>query len=180
MTFFSYDFSQKKIINNPNNPVDRLELTDIPSPYLNGILDEFLQNEHLAPIIETNRGCQYGCSFCFWGQATLTKLRKFNLDTIKEEIRYISERTKNPSKVKYIADANFGILKRDSEIADTFMECKEKYDFPKRLFIYSLKNQTIHSISTFEKIKTIANMSLSMESVNEKTLIDIGSCHSLP
>ena len=74
----------------------------------------------------------------------------------------------------YIADANFGILKRDSEIADTFMECKEKYDFPKRLFIYSLKNQTIHSISTFEKIKTIANMSMSMESVNEKTLNDIG------
>ena len=44
----------------------------------------------------------------------------------------------------------------------------------KLLLIYSLKNQTIHSISTFEKIKTIANMSMSMESVNEKTLIDIG------
>ncbi len=173
-TFFSYDFSHKKIINNPNNPIDRLELTDIPSPYLNGILDEFLQDEHLAPIIETNRGCPYGCSFCFWAQATLTKLRRFNLDTIKEEIRYISERTKNPTKLLYIADANFGILKRDSEIADTLMECKEKYDFPKRLFIYSLKNQTMQSISTFEKIKTIANMSMSMESVNEKTLYDVG------
>ena len=114
------------------------------------------------------------CAFCVWGQATLTKLRKFDLNTVIDEIHYISKETKNPTKVMYVADANFGILKRDSEIADAFMECKEKYDFPKRLFVYSLKNQTIHSIGTYEKIKSIANMSMSYQSTNEKTLEEIG------
>ncbi len=173
-TFYGFDHKSKKIIHNPILPVERLELSTIPSPFLNGMLDEFLHDKHLAPIIETNRGCPYNCSFCVWGQATLTKLRRFDLDTIKEEIRYISKETKNPTKIMYVADANFGILKRDSEIADTFMECKEKYDFPKRLFVYSLKNQTIHSIGTYEKIKSIANMSMSYQSTNEKTLEEIG------
>ena len=173
-TFYGFDHKEKKIIHNPILPVERLELSTVPSPFLNGLLDEFLHDERLAPIIETNRGCPYNCAFCVWGQATLTKLRKFDLNTVIDEIHYISKETKNPTKVMYVADANFGILKRDSEIADAFMECKEKYDFPKRLFVYSLKNQTIHSIGTYEKIKSIANMSMSYQSTNEKTLEEIG------
>ena len=173
-TFYGFDHKEKKIIHNPMLPVERLELSTVPSPFLNGLLDEFLHDERLAPIIETNRGCPYNCSFCVWGQATLTKLRKFDLNTVVDEIHYISKETKNPTKVMFVADANFGILKRDSEIADAFMECKEKYDFPKRLFVYSLKNQTIHSINTYEKIKSIANMSMSYQSTNEKTLEEIG------
>lgn len=173
-TFYSYDHKRKKIIHNPNLPVERLDLLTIPSPYLNGMLDEFLDDKRLAPIIETNRGCPYNCSFCIWGQAILTKLRKFDLNTVMDEIHYISKKTKNPTKIMYVADANFGILKRDSQIADTFMECKKKYDFPKRLYVYSLKNQTIHSINTYEKIKSIAHMSMSMQSANLKTLEEIG------
>ena len=173
-TFYGFDHKRKKIKHNPILPVERLDLSNVPSPFLNGMLDEFLHDKHLAPIIETNRGCPYGCSFCVWGQATLTKLRKFDLNTVMDEIRYISKETKNPTKIMYVADANFGILKRDSQIADTFMECKEKFDFPKRLFVYSLKNQTIHSINTYEKIKSIANMSMSYQSTNEKTLEEIG------
>ncbi len=79
-------------------PVERLELSTVPSPFLNGLLDEFLHDERLAPIIETNRGCPYNCSFCVWGQATLTKLRKFDLNTVVDEIHYISKETKNPTK----------------------------------------------------------------------------------
>jgi putative methyltransferase len=66
-TFYSFDFKKDQVINNPNLPVDRLDLTSLPSPYLSGLLDEFLADKRLAPIIETNRGCPYHCAFCYWG-----------------------------------------------------------------------------------------------------------------
>ena len=39
---------------------------EIPSPYLDGTLDAFL-NEGLVPIIQTMRGCPYQCHFCVSG-----------------------------------------------------------------------------------------------------------------
>ena len=173
-TFYRFDHERKEIINVPGNPVDRLDLPKVPSPYLNGVMDEFLDDEHLSPIIETNRGCPYSCTYCVWGQATHSKVRQFDIEQIKEEIHYICARTKDPTKVLYVADANFGILKRDVEIAQTIMECREAYGFPERLYIYSTKDQTPHSIEAFEIISPIANMSMSLQSFNSDTLEYIG------
>jgi radical SAM superfamily enzyme YgiQ (UPF0313 family) len=48
-------------------PLSQLyNLDDIPSPYLTGLMDPFLE-ESFIPLIETNRGCPYRCSFCAWG-----------------------------------------------------------------------------------------------------------------
>jgi radical SAM superfamily enzyme YgiQ (UPF0313 family) len=173
-TFYSFDFKKDQVINNPNLPVDRLDLTSLPSPYLSGLLDEFLADKRLTPIIETNRGCPYSCAFCYWGGAIHTKIRQFELKTVINEIRYISERAKNPTKVLYVADANFGILKRDIKIAEAFMECNKENDFPKRLYIYSAKIQTENSMKIYEKIKSIAHMSMSLQSTNLDTLEHIG------
>ena len=46
---FYFDKQLNKIINNPKNFVDRMNLTDHPSPYLTGILDPFLANPNLSP-----------------------------------------------------------------------------------------------------------------------------------
>ena len=39
------------------------DLNDIPSPYLNGLLDPFLDQPYI-PLLETNRSCPYRCTFC--------------------------------------------------------------------------------------------------------------------
>ena len=39
---------------------------EIPSPWLTGIQDEFFDGK-LAPMIETNRGCPFTCTFCVPG-----------------------------------------------------------------------------------------------------------------
>jgi radical SAM superfamily enzyme YgiQ (UPF0313 family) len=67
---YAFDRRDGKVVHNPHNPVSRLDLSTVPSPYLNGMLDPFLHDARLAPIIETNRGCPYSCTYCCWGQAT--------------------------------------------------------------------------------------------------------------
>ena len=74
---FYFDKQLNKIINNPRNFVERMNLTDHPSPYLTGILDPFLTDTNLSPLIETNRGCPYACTFCNWGNATQEKINQF-------------------------------------------------------------------------------------------------------
>ena len=73
------DLNKKKIYENPidgvvfihpenknfiqGKYVDRIkDLDEIPSPYLNGMLDKFFDG-YLTPFIETNRGCPFTCSF---------------------------------------------------------------------------------------------------------------------
>ncbi len=55
-----------------STPTRKLEkiITNIPSPYLNGYLDEFLEMG-MTPMFETNRGCPFHCTFCVWGGLTL-------------------------------------------------------------------------------------------------------------
>ncbi|MCX6620122.1 MAG: cobalamin-dependent protein [Acidobacteria bacterium] len=50
---------------------------EIPSPWLTGILDEFFDGK-LAPIIETNRGCPFTCTFCCQGTGWYTKVHYFS------------------------------------------------------------------------------------------------------
>ena len=68
---------------------DRItDVDDIPSPYLNGMLDAYGEAVEGTAIIETNRGCPYGCTFCDWGSATLSRIRKFDLDRVFAELEW--------------------------------------------------------------------------------------------
>lgn len=91
---------------------------NIPSPYLTGLFDNMIKNNPDAvwsATIETNRGCPYRCTFCDWGSLTYSKVKKFDLQRIKDEIEWLAA---NPIVTVYLADANFGIFKeRDLKIA---------------------------------------------------------------
>ena len=56
-------------------------LDDIPSPYLNGMLDHFFDGR-LSPFIEANRGCPFKCSFCHTGNDYFQKIHMFSNDRI--------------------------------------------------------------------------------------------------
>src|SRR5262249_22621334 len=60
---------------------DRIaDLDSIPSPILTGIFDGFIPAGPIGGVaLETNRGCPYGCTFCDWGSATLSRVRKFDM-----------------------------------------------------------------------------------------------------
>ena len=77
------------------------DLDEIPSPYLNGMLDKFFDGK-LTPFIETNRGCPFTCSFCHTGANYYHKLNKFSQDRVKSEIEFIGKNLKNWESLIYI------------------------------------------------------------------------------
>jgi hypothetical protein len=153
--------------------VSRLDLSTVPSPYLNGMLDRFLDDPRLAPIIETNRGCPYSCTYCCWGQATQSKVNLFPLDTVMAEIRHAASTTKNPTGFFYIADGNFGILERDQEIANTLQECTEAVGRPKRVYVYFAKNTNERVLRIAETLSSVTMMSMSKQTLNPVVLDNV-------
>jgi radical SAM superfamily enzyme YgiQ (UPF0313 family) len=73
------------------------DLDEIPSPYLEGFMDDFFDGR-LSPMIQTNRGCPFSCTFCADGTPQVSKVNKFGVERVKQEISYISQRVKPPIK----------------------------------------------------------------------------------
>jgi 2-(S-pantetheinyl)-carbapenam-3-carboxylate methyltransferase len=130
---------------------DRIDdLSELPSPYLTGLLDPILDVEgfNFAMIMETNRGCPFRCTYCDWGSLTYQKIKRFPLERIRDEFEWAG---RNRVEAVHFADANFGIFKgRDEEIADLFIESKQRHGFPQLLSTPWTKNSndTVMQIAT--------------------------------
>lgn len=103
-------------------------LNEYPSPYLEGYFEKIYEenpNVEFCAVIETNRGCPYNCAYCDWSYTT--DIREFSIEKVKKEILWCSEH-----KVEYIfcADSNFGILKRDLDIAKFVVDVKKRKGYP--------------------------------------------------
>ncbi len=113
------------------------ELSVIPSPILNGMMDKFIAEEYI-PMIQTTRGCPYSCTFCHDGNVYQNKLKRFPTSRYQEEIEYIARRTKVPHLM--ITDLNFGIFEEDFETAQFIAEIKKKYQWPQTVDLTAAKN----------------------------------------
>lgn len=102
------------------------DLSALPSPYLEGLFDVYgtVPNALEQVTLESNRGCPYGCTYCDWGSATLSRIRKRPLEDVLAEIDWCGE---NGAISINMADANFGIFKRDVEIAERVIEAKHRH-----------------------------------------------------
>ena len=114
------------------------DLTETPSPYLMGLLDKFF-DDVLIPVIETNRGCPFGCSFCVEGIRYYNKVRWFQQDRTRAELEYIAARTNQPDLL--ISDSNFGMYKQDIETCKMIAALQKRTGWPKYVQNSSGKNQ---------------------------------------
>ena len=151
---------------------DRIaDLDTVPSPILSGLFDGFIPAGPLGGVaLETNRGCPYGCTFCDWGSATLSRIRKFDLDRIFAELEWCA---KNQVQTVGIADANFGVFERDVEIAEKIAELKATYGYPKNIGNNYAKNTVKHLskiIEIFTEAGIVAEGKMSMQSFDDETL----------
>ncbi len=126
-----------------------LDLTTMGSPYLSGLMDEFMHSDY-QPLIQTSRFCPYTCAFCVSGK-NRGKLRGYPIEQVEEELRYVSKKyVDRPHHTIYLADENFGILKRDVEVAKIIRKCNEDYNYPQSVFFYNDKRFTETSRSVIE------------------------------
>jgi radical SAM superfamily enzyme YgiQ (UPF0313 family) len=73
-------------------PADRIaNLDTIPSPFLTGAISMRRpdgQFRYDVALMETNRGCPYKCSFCYWGGAVGQRVRSFSRQRLAEELDF--------------------------------------------------------------------------------------------
>lgn len=151
---------------------DRIKDLDVlASPYIDKLFDPLFEEypDYLwSSTIETNRGCPYHCTFCDWGSLTNSKIYKFEIDVIEQEIEYILNRP----KIIHIslADANFGIFKeRDLEIAKQLQRLRTEGTVR---ILQASYTKTYHEY-LYDIYKALGNndwISISLQSNNKDTL----------
>ena len=146
----------------------------IPSPYLTGLLDKFFLDRRLSPMIQTNRGCPFSCTFCADGHSSQNKVKSFSVERVKAELLYIAERI-DPKlqKTLFISDLNFGMLKRDLEIADIIAEISSTMNYPKYIDATTGKNSKDRIIRAVEKLSGSLQMTMAMQSTDPVVLENI-------
>jgi radical SAM superfamily enzyme YgiQ (UPF0313 family) len=147
------------------------DLMKVPSPYLMGLMDPFLDGI-CQPLIQTSRLCPYTCAFCVSGKDR-GKLRAFPLEVVNAEIEYICKKFQGSRETLfYLTDENFGILERDLEVADMILAARAKFNYPNRIFYYNDKRFTQISRDLHEKVGDMCwhGVCLSLQSENPEAL----------
>lgn len=160
------------------NPEQALtDLTLLPSPYLSGVYDDIMAmypDIQWSCCFESMRGCPYHCTYCSWSGIN-SKLRLYPMERIRAEIEWFGR-----NKIEYImiVDSNFGILERDSDIADLFAQQREQTGYP---FLCSLTYAKHSSKRVFDLVVKFTNAGLnqsgatvSMQSLNPVVQKNIG------
>ena len=115
----------------------RVDIEDIPSPYLSGFCDIFL-TEGYSPLIQTTRGCPFNCTYCQDGDIYYNKINRASLKRITNELYYIAKRAK--SSVLYLGDSNFGMYEEDVEVCKVIRAVQNEFGWPKSLIAIAGKN----------------------------------------
>jgi radical SAM superfamily enzyme YgiQ (UPF0313 family) len=150
-----------------------LDLDDIPSPYLSGVLDGFLADDSYIPLIETNRGCPYSCTFCSWGDMSKSKSSSFPVERVLKELDYIAAHNVSRVSYLYIGDANFGLFQRDVEVAGRLRHLKDSTGYPEHVYLYFAKNSSARVLKIAELLKDMTPISLSRQTQNPEVLANI-------
>lgn len=148
-------------------PEPRIEsLGEIPSPFLNGVFD----GDYRMAVMETNRGCPFRCNFCYWGAATNDRVYKFDEVRIREELTWLS---RHGVPLLYLADANWGMLRRDVALAEHIAECKKERGVPFYVYFAAAKNspaRVAEIAAVFSEAGMLNTQPISMQSLDETSL----------
>ena len=156
--------------------VGDIKLEHIPSPYLSGAMDVFFEDGAI-PLLESNRGCPYSCSFCQQGTNYFSRIRYYDESRVKNELIYIAKKVKNKKlnmNIVEFTDPNFGMYKNDVKIFKHIREVQDKYSYPENVYCSSGKSQPERIMETAKILKKGSIMiRATVQSMNEETLKNI-------
>ena len=148
------------------------ELDEIPSPYLSGLMDKFFDGK-LTPMIQTNRGCPFTCTFCVDGSKDVNRVNQFGLERVSSELDYIGNHVAENIHSLHISDLNFGMYPRDLDICDNIVDTQKRYDYPTRVLSTTGKNKKDQIIKAIEKLNGTMSLTMSVQSMDEQILQNI-------
>ena len=154
------------LMGEPTNKVDRVDVTEMPSPYLDGLFDS-LPDRKWEALIEPIRGCPYSCTFCEIGDDYYKKI--YQNQKVFEEIDWISDH-----KVEYlhIVDNNYGMLPWHDKLTDYIID-KSQTGYPNALNISWAKVKKPHLYKMAKKLDAAGlskGITIALQSLNEPTL----------
>ena len=167
------------------DPVDRIrDLTEIPSPYLSGRLDAFFDGQ-LLPIIQTNRGCPFTCTFCVEGSKYYGKVYRNTEEKVAAEIDYIGammarSRAKGGRNDLFIADSNFGMYRNDLDTCRAIAKAQSEHKWPEYINVATGKNQKERVLEAARLINGALRLSGSVQSLDEEVLSNIKRSNIAP
>jgi len=148
------------------------KLDEIPSPYQTGILDEFFDG-NLSPMIQTNRGCPFACTFCTDGAEDVNQVTRFSTERVKGDIEYISKHVPSNTHSLFVSDLNFGMMPRDLEICDFIDHIKQTTKYPSKVVTTTGKNNKEQIIESIKKLSDSLLLSMSVQSMDDQVLHNI-------
>ena len=147
-------------------------LDEIPSPYLNGMMNKFFDGK-LTPMLQTNRGCPFHCTFCTDGRDEVNKVNSFDIKRVQSEIQYIAEHIPKNTHSLHISDLNFGMYPRDIEICESLAKIQEKFGYPKYIKCTTGKNQKDKIIKAIKRLNSSLRVTMSVQSLDSDVLNNI-------
>ena len=148
------------------------DLDEIPSPYSMGLMDKFFDGL-LTPMLQTNRGCPFHCSFCTDGKSEVDSINNFSLERVNSDLNYIAEHVPKTTHSLHISDLNFGMYPRDIKICETIAQIQQKIDYPQFIKCTTGKNQKNKIIEAIKKLNNTLRITMSVQSLDPEVLENV-------
>lgn len=146
------------------------DMDEVPSPYLNGMLDKFF-DPVLMPMIEMARGCPFQCTFCEIGRTYFNKVRRHSLERLDAELRYMADHAQSPDVL--VTDSNFGMYREDLDFCRVVAELQKTRGWPKYVANSSGKNQKERVLEAARILNGAMILTVSIQSADEQVLENV-------
>ena len=153
------------------------DLSEIPSPYLEGKMDEFFDGK-LQPTIQTTRGCPFACTFCVEGLDYYTKVYRNSFEKTSLDLEYIAKkmydvRKKGGRNDLWLVDSNFGMYSQDIDTCKIIAKCQEQYHWPDYIQCDTGKNNKARVLNAANLVKGAIRLSGSVQTLDPTVLENV-------
>lgn len=153
------------------------DLSGIPSPYITGRMDGFFDGK-LMPILQTNRGCPFGCTYCNEGNEYHSHVFRHSQERIAAEIGYIGRkmaesRASGGRNDLFIADDNFGMYAEDLDTCRALARSRETHGWPEYITVATGKNKVHRVIEAARLLPGAMRLTGSVQSLDPDVLRNV-------